>query len=98
MAYRLIWAPSARLDLKELASYIAESRPKASVSFVKNVFHMVEYLSDFPKSGRIVPEFDDPNIREVIRKPCRIVYRVKPKVHIVEIVRVWHAARGIPQL
>ena len=98
MAYRLIWAPSARLDLRELASYIAESRPKASVSFVKNVFHMVEHLSDFPKSGRVIPEFNDPNIREVIRRPCRIVYRVKPEERIVEIVRVWHASRGIPQL
>lgn len=98
MAYRLIWAPSARLDLKELASYIGESRPRASASFVKNVFCAVEHLADFPKSGRVVPEFDDPNIREVIRKPCRIVYRVKPQRRIVEIVRIWHAARGIPQL
>lgn len=98
MAYRLIWAPSARLDLRELASYIAESRPRASASFIKNVFHTVEHLSDFPRSGRVVPEFNDPNIREVIRRPCRIVYRVRPQKRIVEIVRVWHAARGIPQL
>jgi plasmid stabilization system protein ParE len=35
MAYQLIWAPSACLDLKELAAYIAESRPKASVRLVK---------------------------------------------------------------
>ena len=98
MAYRLIWAPPARLDLREIACYIAESRPRASASFVKNVFRTLEHLSDFPKSGQIVPEFNDPDIREVIRRPCRIVYRVKSKEHIVEIVRVWHAARGIPQL
>jgi plasmid stabilization system protein ParE len=98
MAYRLIWAPSSRLDLRELASYIAEYRPRASASFVKNVFRTVEHLSDFLKSGRVVPEFNEPNIREIIRKPCRIVYRVKPKDHVVEIVRVWHAARGIPHL
>ena len=98
MAYRLIWAPSACLDLKELASYIAESRPEASAKFVQNVFRKVEHLSDFPESGRVVPEFDDPDIREVIRKPCRIVYRVKSRDHAVEIVRVWHAARGVPLL
>lgn len=98
MAYRLIWSPSARLDLRELASYIAETRPKASAKFVKNVFSKVEHLSDFPKSGRVVPEFGDPNIREVIRKPCRIVYRIKESEHVVEIVRVWHAARGTPPL
>jgi plasmid stabilization system protein ParE len=34
MAYELIWSPSAHLDLKELASYIAESHPRASADFV----------------------------------------------------------------
>ncbi len=82
MAYRLIWAPSALLDLKELASYIAESRPGVSAGFVKNVFRTVEHLAAFPKSGRLVPEFGDPNIREVIRKPCRIVYGLKPQEHV----------------
>ena len=98
MAYELIWAPSARLDLKELASYIAESRPEVSARFVKSIFYTIEHLSAFPQSGRVVPEFNDPNIREVIRKPCRIVYRIKPEKKIVEIARVWHAARGIPEL
>ena len=98
MAYELIWAPSARLDLRELAAYIAESRPIAAGRFVKQVFRLVGQLADFPESGRIVPEFDDPNIREVVRRPCRIVYRVKTEDGIVEIVRIWHAARGTPQL
>jgi plasmid stabilization system protein ParE len=98
MALKLIWAPSARLDLKEIASYIAEFRPEASARFVKSVFHSVEHLITFPEAGRMVPEFGDPSIREVVRKPCRIVYRVKSATGIIEIVRVWHAARGIPQI
>lgn len=98
MAYTLIWAPSARLDLKELSSYIAESRPEVSRRFVQSLFQTIEPLAQFPESGRVVPEFSDPAIREVIRKPCRIVYRIKADKKIVEIVRVWHAARGIPQL
>ena len=98
MAYRVIWAPSARLDLKELASYISESRPNASGRFIRQVFHKVEHLADFPQSGRAVPEFDVPTIREIILKPCRIVYRVDSRKCIIEIARVWHAARGIPQL
>ena len=98
MACRLIWAPSALLDLKELASYIAESHPIESAGFVKNVFRTVEHLADFPKSGRVVPDFNDPNIREVIRKPCRIVYRLKSQECVVEIARVWRAARGTPKL
>jgi plasmid stabilization system protein ParE len=98
MAYEVIWAPAARLDLRELASYIAESRPNAAAHFIQQVFQVVEHLTDFPESGRIVPEFDDPSIREIIRRPCRMVYRVKSQVRVVEIARVWHAARGTPQL
>jgi len=45
-----------------------------------------------------VPEFNEPTLREVIRKPCRIVYRIRSKRQQVEIVRVWHAARGIPEV
>ncbi len=97
MAYELIWAPSARLDLRELASYVAESRPAAAGRFVSRLLQTVEHLAEFPQSGRVVPEFDDPSIREVIRKPCRIVYRVKSADRVVEIVRVWHAARGTPE-
>ncbi|HNU31913.1 MAG TPA: type II toxin-antitoxin system RelE/ParE family toxin [Sedimentisphaerales bacterium] len=55
-------------------------------------------MADFPESGRVVPEFDDPTIREVIRRPCRIVYRVKHQERIIEIARIWHTARGMPHL
>ncbi len=98
MAYKLIWAPSARFDLKDIASYIAEANPGNAIRFVKSIFKNIERLIDFPESGRIVPEFDDPYIREIIRKPCRIIYRLKSKDKTIEIVRIWHAARGIPQI
>ena len=55
-------------------------------------------MADFPESGRIVPEFGDPNIREVIRKPCRIAYRIRRRKRTIEIARVWHAARGTPEV
>jgi len=96
MAFKLIWSPSARFDLKDIATFIAEGSLSAAERFVRNVFQAVERLADFPESGRIVPEFDDPTIREVIRKPCRIVYRIDRRKRTVEIARVWHAARGTP--
>jgi len=59
---------------------------------------MVEHLTDFTESGRLVPEFNDPAIREIIRRPCRIIYRVKSPEGIVDIARACHVARGIPGL
>ncbi len=98
MVYRLIWSPTARLDLRNISAYITEDSPLAARKFIQGVFQTVERLSEFPHSGRIVPEFNEPNIREVIRKPCRVVYRINRQEQVIEIVRVWHAARGIPEI
>lgn len=98
MAFKLIWSQTAKLDLKDIAAFIAEDSTSAAEQFVRSLFQSVERLADFPESGRIVPEFNDPAIREVIRKPCRIVYRVDSRKRIVEISRVWHAARGTPDI
>jgi toxin ParE1/3/4 len=98
MAYRLIWAPLATFDLKDIHFYIAESNPPAAKRFIKEIFEAVEQLQKFPESGRVVPEFNDPDIRELVRRPCRIVYRVQREGQSIEIARVWHGARGIPQI
>ena len=98
MAYRLTWSPTARFDLREIFAYIAEDDPSAARKFIRSIFHAVERLPFFPESGRIVPEIDDPMIREVIRRPCRVVYRIKSDGALIEIARVWHAARGMPEL
>jgi plasmid stabilization system protein ParE len=45
----------------------------------------VERLVVFPESGRVVPEFKDVTIREIIHRPCRIVYRIKAGQNRVEI-------------
>jgi toxin ParE1/3/4 len=98
MACRVTWSPSARFDLREMFAYIAEDDPVSAGRFIRRVFHAIERLPDFPESGRVVPEFGDPAIREIIRRPCRIVYRINAGRGLIQIARVWHAARGIPEL
>jgi plasmid stabilization system protein ParE len=51
MAYRLIWSPTAKFDLKDIAAFIAEDSGSAAERFVKSIFHTVERLADFPESG-----------------------------------------------
>ncbi len=98
MAYELTWSPTARLDLIDIADFIAKDNNLAAARFVKNLFSEIERLATFPESGRVVPEFNDPAVREIIKKPCRIVYRINKDKSRIEIVRVWHAARGIPDI
>lgn len=98
MVSHVIWAPLARLDLRNIFDYIAQDDPLAARRTVDSIIEAVGRLDAFPESGRIVLEFGEPRIREIVRRPFRIVYRLRTEQSAVEILRVWHSARGIPQL
>jgi toxin ParE1/3/4 len=45
-----------------------------------------------------VPEFGDPSIREIVVRPYRVIYRIDAGAGWIDVIRFWHAARGIPGL
>jgi toxin ParE1/3/4 len=96
MDYRVKWSPAARLDFRDLIVFISEDNTSAAKHFRNKILNHITQITKFPKSGRIVPEFQNENIREIIQKPYRIVYRIKNEEMVLEIVRIWHSARGIP--
>lgn len=61
--------------------------------FIQKIINSVERLIEFPRSGRIVPEFNVENIREIIFHNYRIVYRIKNTY--LEIILVTHGAKLI---
>lgn len=85
------WTPQAANDLDAIAEFISQDSPHYSSLFVLDVLYAVDRLDQFPKSGRVVPEIDDPLIREVILGNYRIIYRVHQD--IVEILTVFHGSR-----
>jgi toxin ParE1/3/4 len=98
VAYEVILAPRAIRDLEEIVRYIAADSTEVAARFGKLLFEKARALGDFPRTGRIVPEFRDPNIRELIVKSYRIVYRIDENALQIQIARFWHAARGEPSL
>ena len=98
MAYKLIWSPAARDDLHDIIVFIARDNPNRAMSFGYELISGTDRLQEFPNIGRIVPEYRSDNIREIIFRPYRVVYRVNHQENLCEIARVWHSARGIPQL
>ena len=85
-------AESALADLESIRSWYAEQEvPEAGERLIGEIVTSIETLADHPDMGRIVPEFDQPSLRELIRPPFRIVYRRDPK-H-VRVVRVWRSER-----
>jgi toxin ParE1/3/4 len=63
---------------------------------VERIIQGVERLASLPESGRVVPERSDPQLREVIVRPYRVVYRIRPGA--VEIATVFRASRMLPEM
>jgi toxin ParE1/3/4 len=98
MAYKLIWSPAARDDLHDMVVFIARDNPNRAMSFGYELISETDRLQKFPEFGRSVPEYRDDNIREIIFRAYRIVYRIDHERRLCEIARIWHSSRGLPQL
>lgn len=73
---RLVWSPLAVERVVEIARYIAEDRPRVAAEWVEEILAVVERLKAFPLSGRMVPEANRQDLREVIHGDFRIIDRV----------------------
>ncbi len=91
---RILWSPQSLRDLESISAYISADSPTYAALVVERIVAAVERLAAFPESGRIVPERDSAEIREVIVRPYRVVYRLRPG-H-VDIVTVFRSSRQIP--
>ena len=86
------FAASALRDLEEIKAWYADQGVSdIGECFVAEIFQRVETLVDHPDIGRVVPEFEQSFLRELIHPPFRIVYRHDTKR--VRIVRVWRGER-----
>jgi plasmid stabilization system protein ParE len=94
MAARLrtvVWAESGRDALDEVIAYIAEDSGQAAAHVLEGALSAAAGLATLSERGRIVPELNDPAIREVIVFRYRLIYRVaEDRVTIVAFV---HGAR-----
>ena len=88
---RIIWSPQAVRDLELIRDYVAQDSEQYAALVIQRLLSSVERLVSFPLSGRVVPERDERDLREVITRPYRIVYRVRDGA--VEIVTVFRASR-----
>tara|TARA_R110002072_G_scaffold302679_1_gene487244 strand:- start:981 stop:1298 length:318 start_codon:yes stop_codon:yes gene_type:complete len=87
------WTEPALDDLNEIAEYIALDKPSAAKKLVKDTFKSVKRLKDFPNSGKIPSELDNPRYREIVVGPCRVFYRVE--VDLVFILYVMRSERAL---
>lgn len=71
------WSNEAGENLVEIEEFIARDSLERAVRFIDALIdHTEAILADNPKSGRTVAEIGNPDIRELIYRGYRIVYRL----------------------
>jgi addiction module RelE/StbE family toxin len=91
------WTNFAVGNLNDIGNYIEKDSLRYAEIVVNSLFDSTEILEQYPLVGRIVPEFNDINIRELIRDNYRIVYRILNENRI-DILTVHHSAQLLEDL
>lgn len=77
---RVAWTPQALDDLEAICRYIERDSPQMAKLLVQRAFALVERLEGFPRMGRMVPEVERDELRELILFGYRIIYRLLAQV------------------
>src|SRR6267378_635302 len=93
---RIVWTEPAVEDLRELHAYIARDSETYASGFVERIILAADRLADLPNIGRIVPETNDENVRELLYQRYRVIYRVKGNT--IEILSVIHSGRDLEEI
>ena len=91
---RVHWTENAIQHLVNIYEYIALNSPAYATRMVDKITKRSEQIADHPLSGRKVPEYDAEEIRELIEKPYRIIYRIK--IDQIDVLAVIHGSRLLP--
>lgn len=88
--YKVEWAATAEVDLKQIINYIAIDSPGNALQILERIKQKVSALYTLPECGRIVPELQGQGIsiyRELIVGPWRILYRIsETTVYVLSII------------
>ena len=88
---RVHWTHTAIEHLLAIYEHIARDAPLYARRTIDRLTKRSEQIAAFPWSGRMVPEYEVPDIREVIERPYRIIYRIKTDQ--IDILAVVHGAQ-----
>ncbi|HEY5042602.1 MAG TPA: type II toxin-antitoxin system RelE/ParE family toxin [Verrucomicrobiae bacterium] len=98
MDFKVFLSDDALSDLERIVAYITPHNAVAAGRIGNQLLGAALSLRTFPERGRMVPEFRRPELREIIFRSYRIIYRMNDSDQSLEIVRFWHGARGFPHI
>jgi len=92
---KVVISSRAKSDLAEIVTFIANDKPRAARNWASTVRKSISNLSDFSKLGRVVPEYGDDTIREIIKGQYRIVYKIDDSKSTIVVLTIHHAKRPL---
>jgi len=92
---RVHWTDNAIAHLLDIYEYIARDSSIYAKRMVDRITRRSEQIASFPMSGRKVPEYEADDIREIIEKPYRIIYRIRPDQ--ADVLSVVHCRQLLPE-
>lgn len=87
------WSTQARKDLEAITDYYRDVSPSFAERFEEQVFIATRRLEMFPRSGRMIPEAEDDQLREIIYRDYRIMYHVDDAGEEVLILTILHTSQ-----
>lgn len=96
MAAELIWSAESLDDIDAIAGFIARDSRHHAQRVVEMLFELGDVIQAHPLAGRMVPELNDPNVRERFLYSYRVIYEVVPER--VNVLAVLHGRRLIESL
>ena len=90
---RVVWTKAADNNLQAIYDYIAQTSADYARRMIEKITAHTRQIGAFPLSGRIVPEFEFGQLREVFERPYRIIYRIRPDR--IDIITVVHMSRDL---
>ena len=76
MARKVAWSESAWDDLEETLDYISKDSPFYAAAFAQEVLDASRTLKDLSERGRVIPEFNRPELRELFIRRYRLMYEI----------------------
>jgi len=92
MGLAVILTPQSLEDIQSIVAFIAKDNPERARSFGNELIDKALSLSTLPLRGRVTPELNDSNVREIVHGSYRIIYEVLNDT--VYVLRFWHGARN----
>jgi plasmid stabilization system protein ParE len=87
------WTLDAQEDLRQIVLYVGRDSATYAAALAGRILATVDVLRRHPKLGRVVPEYGDETLREVIVSSYRVVHRVRGRR--IGIVAVVHGSRDL---